>query len=108
MSDFIYIEPKPIVTTTNIVGFKIDSIYVDIFNYASVRVVIYQSSNSVNRIETINLTKEEYSNWANDDNYIVDIVCNKLGFTRTSVQPSITNTAAAPANDESVPVDATL
>ncbi len=109
MSEFINIEPKPMVTTTHLVGFKIDGIQVHLFNSATVRVVIYNSDQNINRIEHVSLTNEEYNNWAMDDNYIVDVVCNKLGFTKSTTPPATDSSVnqSTPENVDTTVTDST-
>jgi len=104
MSDFISIVPKPVITTTNLVGFKIDGVNVDLFRCAYVRVIIYDAPMSINRIDTVQLTQEEYSLWSNDDTYIIDVICSKLGFTKELLVDTTTTTTATSGD---VPVDTT-
>ena len=33
-------------------------------------------------IKIIKIEGDEYSNWSNDDNYIIDVICQKLGIEK--------------------------
>ena len=84
MSSLGYIEvvPKPVITTKYLVGFRIDNIQVTLFSGAIIRVVLFDAPNSISEIKDIALSKEEYDGWSTDDNYIVDLICQKLEFSK--------------------------
>lgn len=107
MSGFITIDPKPIITTKHLVGFKIDGVHVDLFEGATVRVVVYDSPMSVDRIENVRMTTAEYDSWALDDNYVVDFICGKMGFTRIIEQPAVIADVPVDTTTADVPVDMT-
>ena len=73
------IEPFDKVTTKVIDSFNIDSIEINIFNSAKIRVVLLNQTNIID-VSIVVLDKDDYANWGNDDNYIVNYVANKLGF----------------------------
>ena len=109
MSHFVEIDPFAIIKTVNIVGFRIDTIQVNLFNDATIRVILFDAPNSIHDIKNIYLSKEEYNGWASDDNYIVELICQKLGFSQinnTQVQTnnestSSTNVTPEQTNNES-------
>lgn len=41
---------------------------------------MYDINNSVVKQDILILRKDDYSNWANEDNYILNYVCNHYGF----------------------------
>jgi hypothetical protein len=79
------IVPLDKVTTLTIYSFTLDRIEVDLFNSARIRVNLMDKDN--NRIDCtfVTLTGEDYKNWGNSDDYIINYVANKLGFTVQNV-----------------------
>ena len=46
-----------------------------------VEVRFYDIQKKFQDTELVHLTGSDYSNWGNDDNYILNIACQKLGLT---------------------------
>lgn len=90
------IVPLDKVTTLTIYSFTLDRIEVDLFNSARIRVNLMDQNN--NRIDCtfVTLTGDDYSNWGNSDDYIINYVANKLGFTIQNVSAS-SDPAAPPS-----------
>jgi hypothetical protein len=84
------IVPLDKVTTLTIYSFTLDRIEVDLFNSARIRVNLMDQNN--NRIDCtfVTLEGEDYTNWGNSDDYIINYVANKLGFTIQNVSSSNT------------------
>lgn len=79
------IVPVDKVTTITIYSFTIDSIEVDLFNSARIRVYLMNQANVSIDCAFVTLAGEDYENWGNDDDYIINYVANSLGFTLQSV-----------------------
>ena len=79
------IVPVDKVTTITIYSFTIDSIEVDLFNSARIRVYLMNQNNISIDCTFVSLTGEDYENWGNNDEYIINYVANTLGFTLQSV-----------------------
>lgn len=90
------IVPLDKVTTLTIHSFTLDRIEVDLFNSARIRVNLMDQNN--NRIDCtfVTLEGEDYANWGNSDDYIINYVANKLGFT-------VQNVVSAPVVEETAP-----
>ena len=79
MSEF-NIQPKEFIQTTTVNKFEITEVEVKLYTGASLTIMLYTDSNKCYKCVRVELTQEEYNNWGTDDNYIRDIVCEKLGF----------------------------
>ena len=71
----------------------------------SVRVIMYNSPNldhmSYCDIKTLKIEGDEYNNWGNDDNYLIDLVLSKLGIEKIDLPEinSILNTGLEVSNN---------
>jgi hypothetical protein len=79
------IVPVDRVTTVTIYSFTIDSIEVDLFNSARIRVYLMNQDNVGIDCTFVTLAGVDYENWGNNDEYIINYVANTLGFTLQSV-----------------------
>lgn len=73
----------PIVPTSNgiITSFRLVCQNVTLFTNASFLVLMYDADGNELRRQSVDLTTEEYLAWQNDDQYIVNLIATKLGFT---------------------------
>jgi hypothetical protein len=74
------IQPYNIITTKTVTSFVIDRIELTLFKKALITIVIYDSAKIPVDVRSIELSGSDYEQWNNDDNYVVQYVCNKLGF----------------------------
>jgi len=74
------IEPFDKVTTKVIDSFNVDSVDISLFNSAKIRVSLLNQTNVID-VSIVMLEGDDYTNWGNDDYYIINYVANKLGFT---------------------------
>lgn len=79
----INIQDNVVTTTRTIKSFQIRTIRVELFRNANIEVACLDEYDRPVDHKTISLTTEEYSAWGLDDEYIVTLVCTKLGFTRS-------------------------
>ena len=63
---------------------KIRTNRLSLFNSISLGVSLF-ADNALVENKTIDVTGEDYNNWGNDDQYIVNFVLNKLGLTPAQV-----------------------
>jgi hypothetical protein len=81
-------------TDTNIVPFNETvtqivtrfNVYVEdvqLFTRATLKVFLYDANNSIVKIDFLEISGEDYTNWNTNDEYIIQYVANKLGFTIT-------------------------
>jgi hypothetical protein len=95
INEVINIEDKQIVKTSNIKSIEV-KIY-KILLFTSVSVIVYMKDISNRLIDVRNLTLEgqDYINWGNDDNYIINYVLEKLDMKKeepivTEEEPIVT------------------
>lgn len=75
------IVPFDKVVTTVIYSFDIQSIEISLFNSAKIRVTLLNEQGNIVDVSIVLLQGDDYTNWGNDDNYIVNFVAKQLGFT---------------------------
>ena len=66
--------PVTITTTKSINGFLINNVAITPFTSASVIISLYDSSNNYIQNSTINLTGTNYTNWGNNDQYLITYI----------------------------------
>jgi len=98
----INIVPADVVVKL-VTSFTIQITNVQIFDSASIIVFLYgnESENPVGRRE-LNISGQEYLDWNNNDQYIVNLICKKLGFTQLN-PPTDPPTDPIPINPISEP-----
>ena len=83
------ITPCNIVTTKTITSFKIDRIEISLFQSAVITVVLLDSANSILDVKFINMTSADYSKWSADDNYVIEFIKQKLGFSDVPLEEPV-------------------
>jgi hypothetical protein len=81
MSDIkVNVQDSPYVITNTINKVHIRVMNVDLFTSVSVTVSLYNNESLIDN-KFFKIEGEEYNNWGNSDQYLVDIVLTKLGLT---------------------------
>lgn len=93
------VVPIDMITTTTITRFEIDSIEVQLFCSAIIRVNVF-AGNYRTDIKNIKIEKDDYINWGNDDQYINHYVANMLGLT--ILEPVVAAIVEEPVIEEPV------
>jgi hypothetical protein len=79
------IRPFQIVKLGNVTYYatkaNIEVTNVELFTKCDVRIFLKDSQNNTLYIHTLEVSPEEYQLW-NEDNYLVDLICSKLGLIR--------------------------
>ena len=78
------IQPKEFVETTIVNRFEITEVEVKLYKGASLTIMLFSESGKYYKCIRVDVTQEEYNNWGTDDNYIRDLVCQKLDFVITN------------------------
>ena len=78
----VSIENYNFVQTSVVNNIKIKIVSIDLFKSITLCVTLLDTNNKNVENKIIKLTGDEYSNWGNDDNYIINIVLNKLQLTK--------------------------
>ena len=74
------IVPFNLVSTTTITSFDIDGIDIQLFSSAKIRVNLFNSQGNRVDIRYVTLAGDDYTNWGNDDQYILTFITIALGF----------------------------
>jgi hypothetical protein len=96
------ITPCNIVTTKTITSFKIDRIEISLFQSAVITVVLLDSANSILDVKFINMTSADYSKWSADDNYVIEFIKQKLGFSDVPPEELVSLHVEEPVSEEPV------
>jgi len=75
------IVPKTETTTRVVVRFSLDIIELIVNTSATFRVNTYNIKDALIDSQFVILAGAAYSNWGNNDEYVVQYVANELGFT---------------------------
>ena len=70
--------PCNVTTTKTINGFIMNQVNVTPFTSAVVVISLYDSSNNFVQSTTINLTGSDYTNWGNNDQYLINFIESKI------------------------------
>jgi hypothetical protein len=95
----------------NITSFTVSIYQVVLFVKARLTVALYDNGTFIS-VKDIDIEGEDYLQWPQDDNYIINYVCNKLGFTlkpeHTPSEPTPTEpTPSEPTPSEPTPTEPT-
>lgn len=74
------ISPFDLIYTTTITSFDIDGIEIQLFTSAKIRVNLFGADGQRVDIRYVSLIGDDYVNWGNEDQYIINFVANAFGF----------------------------
>ena len=74
------VEPFVVTTTKTVVSFSIACRTLNLFNNASFIVDSFDKNGNVVSRQIVSINEEQYSQWKNDDNYIVNLIAEILGY----------------------------
>ena len=100
--------PYDIVSSITVNRFDIDSIDIQLFKSAVIRVNLYGFDGFRVSVRNVVMEGDDYANWGNDDQYIITYVMNTLGFVPTSppvveevpITPSVEEVLVTPLVEE--------
>lgn len=78
MNNYINIEPKVIEKLVHKISIKV--LYLELNKNAIIKVESFSENNELLDTNNIFLDGPDYQNWNNDD-FLIQYVCNKYGFT---------------------------
>jgi hypothetical protein len=77
------VVPSPYVRPSiNITSIQVRVINLNLFQSVNVNVLLFSNNDYVDSKSYL-LEGDDYTNWGNDDNYIIDYVLDKLGLTQS-------------------------
>ena len=75
------IQPTVITETKNIAKVDIRIVNIDLFKSVSVNCTLLDADDNYCGTRNVVIAQPEYDNWTSDDNTLIDMVLQKLGFT---------------------------
>jgi hypothetical protein len=82
------IEPSVITEVKTITSFKLSTQDLQLFSCVTFRVELLNSSSGLVDLKYVMIDGDDYKNWNNDDNYIINKVAEKLGLIIRPSEPS--------------------
>jgi hypothetical protein len=76
----VLVIPKEKITTRVVASLEINVQNVVLHVSAQIQVREKDSDGRLIGVQSVRIEGGEYENWASDDNYIVNLICNKLGY----------------------------
>jgi hypothetical protein len=83
------IENFDIVTTNTATSFRVEIKRLNLFVSADLRVILFNKTNGIVRCDNLVLAGDDYKNWANSDEYVINYVAKYYGFILKSNTSSI-------------------
>jgi hypothetical protein len=80
----VNVQPKDIVTTRTINSIEIIETKVQLNTSAKIVVKLLDGNGSLINVEVLTISETEYTDWGNDDQYIVDWSLTQLGLIAQS------------------------
>lgn len=80
----VNVQPKDIVTTRTINSIEIIETKVQLNTSAKIVVKLLDENGSLINVEVLTISETEYTNWGNDDQYIIDYALTQLGLVSQS------------------------
>jgi|688.fasta_scaffold601513_1 hypothetical protein len=80
----VNVQPKDIVTTRTINSIEITETIVQLNTSAKIVVKLLDENGSLINVEVLTISETEYTNWGNDDQYIIDYALTQLGLVSQS------------------------
>ena len=87
MSSIYEFKERVFTQNDNVSKLTVNSVSVELFKKATVHYMLQNSDNVIVKSGIFAIDNSEYRLWADDDNYIYQIVLQKLGITLDPVDP---------------------
>jgi len=80
-STTVNVQPKDYITTytASSVDMRVTDLVIN--SSVTVNLLIKDANGSIFQVQNVTLSGEEYSNWGNNDTYLIDTVLSKLDLT---------------------------
>lgn len=85
MDDYIQVQPTDVVRSCTKIRLSINNFQLKATT-CTVNVQKFDAGNTLIDVINVPINEEEYSQWAYDDQYIIDLVLTKLGMTPALVE----------------------
>lgn len=80
----VNVQPKDVITTRTINSIEIIETIVQLNTSAKVVVKLLDENQNLINIEVLSISETEYTDWGNDDQYIIDWSLTQLGLVSQS------------------------
>ena len=97
------IQPATETTTKVITSFTVNVMRLELFQSVTVNAMLYGADGNFIEVKTLTLSGQDYLDWNNNDQYLIDKVAEKLGFT---IAPVVVPEPVVP--EPVVPVEPTV
>lgn len=87
MSSSVQVVPKEQVTSQVVTSLDVYVERVWLHEGAQIQVRALDASGNIINLHSLKIEGEEYNNWSVDDDYVVNLVCSKLGYQLPSSAP---------------------
>jgi len=87
MSSIYEFKERVFTQNDNVSKLTVNSVSVELFKKATIHYMLQNSNNVIVKSGIFAIDNSEYRLWADDDNYIYQIVLQKLGITLDPVDP---------------------
>lgn len=88
MTKFVEVEPVEIVTVKHKQYFSINILRVQIFEFVIISIEFCDENKAFIERTDLKLEGDDYTNWGNDDAYLVNYVATKYGMQLKAIVPS--------------------
>jgi hypothetical protein len=78
----VQIEPTQITQVKNVTSFTVIVANLQLFKSVTILVRLFDENNKFVDSKSLTLDGTDYTNWNNDDNYIINYVASHYGFTK--------------------------
>ena len=82
------IQPFVITTTQTITSFSVSCRTLNLFENATFTVDSFDINNTLISRQVVPITNQQYTEWNNNDEYIIILMADKLGYTLVNPVPS--------------------
>jgi hypothetical protein len=80
-SSIVPIEPSTETTTKIITSFTVNVMRLELFESVTVNAMLYGAQGNFLEVKTLTISGQDYLDWNNNDQYLIDKVAQILGFT---------------------------
>jgi hypothetical protein len=77
------IQPSTETTTKVITSFTVNVMRLELFQSVTVNAMLYGANGGFLEVKTLTISGQDYLDWNNDDQYLINKVAQLLGFTIT-------------------------
>jgi hypothetical protein len=104
-SSDVPIEPSVITEVKTITNFRLTTQDLVLFTSVTFRVELLNDTGNLLDLKYVVVSGDDYSNWNNDDTYIINKVAEKLGFVVKPSEPAAEPAPTEPAAAEPAPAE---